>query len=211
MEKVKTVLGQKVRGLREAKGWTQAHLAQVSGLDERTIRRIESGAVPSLESLQALAQALEVDCAELKRYADAPPQKKATMQLIPISSGREFFGAIADTCAMAVDADDAETDDEGDLVRSLLDLMEYGEIWDEMDPAGRYDTEQNVSRVLRQLNERNWGVCVSRQRGTLPTPQGPIPNWVTTRVRIMKVDSEFARIFEEALAGAASGPPAPAG
>lgn len=206
MEKVKTVLGQKVRGLREAKGWTQAHLAQVSDLDERTIRRIESGAVPSLESLQALAQALGIDCAELKRYADTAPRPKATMQLIPISSGREFFGAIADTCAMAVDADDAETDDEGDLVRSLLDLMEYGEIWGEMDPAGRYNAEQSVSRVLLELKAKDWGVCVSRQRGTLPTPQGPIPNWVTTRVRIMKVDSELARIFEEALAGAASAP-----
>lgn len=200
--KVKTVLGQKVRGLREAKGWTQAHLAQVSGLDERTVRRIESGTVPSLESLQALAQALEVDCAELKRYADTTPKPKATVQIIPVSSGREFFGAIGATCAMAVDADDAESDDERDLVRTLLDLMEYGEIWDDIDPAGRYDAEQEVSKVLRQLNAKSWGVCVERRRGTLQTSHGPIANWITTRVRIAKVNPELARIFQEAMAQA---------
>lgn len=197
--KLKTVLGQKVRGLRQAKGWTQAHLAQVSGLDERTVRRIESGTVPSLESLQALAQALEVDCAELKRYADTTPTPKATVQIVPVSSGREFFGAIDATCAMTVDADDAETDDERDLVRTLLDLMEYGEIWDDIDPAGRYDAEQKVSKVLRQLNAKGWGVCVERRRGTLQTSHGPIANWITTRIRIAKVNPELTRIFQEAM------------
>jgi len=55
-------LGKKVRTLRTAKGWPQAHLAMLCSVDERTVRRIENGEVtPSLETVQALAQALEVD------------------------------------------------------------------------------------------------------------------------------------------------------
>ena len=52
------------------KGWSQEHLAQVSGLSTRTIQRIEAGQKPGLDSLQALAAVFETDTATLiKEYA----------------------------------------------------------------------------------------------------------------------------------------------
>ena len=52
-----------VRKLRLQRGWSQEQLAQISGLNVRTIQRIERGQVPSLESKKSLAAAFEVQLA----------------------------------------------------------------------------------------------------------------------------------------------------
>jgi transcriptional regulator with XRE-family HTH domain len=49
-----------------ARGWSQAQLAELSGLSVRTIQRIENGATPGLESLKSLAAVLQVDVADLQ-------------------------------------------------------------------------------------------------------------------------------------------------
>ncbi len=55
-----------VRKLRLERGWSQEQLATLSGLSVRTIQRIERGATPGLESLNALAAVFEVDIEQLK-------------------------------------------------------------------------------------------------------------------------------------------------
>lgn len=56
-----------LKQLRLSRLLSQEQLAQMSGLSARTIQRIESGHTPSLESLQSLASALEVDVATLNQ------------------------------------------------------------------------------------------------------------------------------------------------
>lgn len=50
----------RLRELRTARQWSQEQLAQLSGLNLRTIQRLESGAKVSMESLRALAAVFEV-------------------------------------------------------------------------------------------------------------------------------------------------------
>lgn len=50
-----------VRKLRLQRGWSQDHLASITGLSVRTIQRIEAGHPPSLESANALASVFEVE------------------------------------------------------------------------------------------------------------------------------------------------------
>ncbi len=50
-----------IRKLRLQRGWSQEHLAELTGLSVRTIQRLERGANPSLESRAALAAVFEVD------------------------------------------------------------------------------------------------------------------------------------------------------
>jgi transcriptional regulator with XRE-family HTH domain len=50
-----------VRKLRLQRGWTQEHLAQVSGLSVRSVQRIERGSALSLETVNSLASVFEVD------------------------------------------------------------------------------------------------------------------------------------------------------
>lgn len=50
-----------LRRLRLGRGWSQEHLAEVSGLSVRTIQRIENGGQPGLASLAALRRVFGSD------------------------------------------------------------------------------------------------------------------------------------------------------
>jgi transcriptional regulator with XRE-family HTH domain len=55
-----------VQKLRLQRGWSQQQLAELSGLNVRTIQRIEKGQEPSVESLKSLAAVFDVDFLTLK-------------------------------------------------------------------------------------------------------------------------------------------------
>ena len=55
-----------VRKLRLQRGWSQEQLAELSGLNVRTIQRIERGQNAGLESLKSLAAVFETDISELQ-------------------------------------------------------------------------------------------------------------------------------------------------
>ncbi len=73
-------IGDRVRALREKRGWSQAQLAQVAGLHVRTVRRTESGKNQSLATLQALAAAFDVEIADLKPDPRAPEARRAAAE-----------------------------------------------------------------------------------------------------------------------------------
>jgi DNA-binding XRE family transcriptional regulator len=62
----------RVRALREAKSWSQEHLASASGLSTRTVQRVEAEGASSAETLLALASALGVGVADLRPGATDP-------------------------------------------------------------------------------------------------------------------------------------------
>ncbi len=72
----------RVREFRLARGWSQAHLAELSGLSVRTIQRIETGANPGLESLRVLAAIFGVDTAELQSSASTESRPDAFVEAI---------------------------------------------------------------------------------------------------------------------------------
>lgn len=56
-----------VRKLRLKRAWSQEQLAQLTGLNIRTIQRIERGQKAGLESLKSLAAVFEVDLSDLQQ------------------------------------------------------------------------------------------------------------------------------------------------
>ncbi|WP_440055875.1 helix-turn-helix domain-containing protein [Pseudoalteromonas sp. T1lg65] len=56
-----------VRTLRKQKGWTQDQLASFSGLNVRTIQRIEHTDNASIESLKSLAAVFEISTDDLQQ------------------------------------------------------------------------------------------------------------------------------------------------
>ena len=66
-------VGQEVKRLREARGWIQAKLAVEAGMAPSAVNQIENGKrSPSASSLNKLAQALEVEVADLFPKEQAP-------------------------------------------------------------------------------------------------------------------------------------------
>lgn len=58
-----------VRKLRLERGWSQDQLAHISGLNIRTIQRIERGHTAGLDSAKALAAAFGVSLTQLQEEA----------------------------------------------------------------------------------------------------------------------------------------------
>lgn len=60
-------VGEQIRNIRKAKGWTQKRLGEACGIAEPTIRRYELGKLnPKIETLQRIAKALGVSTFELE-------------------------------------------------------------------------------------------------------------------------------------------------
>lgn len=79
MEQEMNVDPQRIRQLREARAWSQEHLASVSGLSPRTIQRLETSGTASAESRLALAAAFDLSPADLL----APPPATAPSPALP--------------------------------------------------------------------------------------------------------------------------------
>lgn len=67
-----------IKRLREERGWSQEHLAAVSGLSARTIQRLEADGNASHESRLALAAAFAVDASALSAAQCDVPEKGKT-------------------------------------------------------------------------------------------------------------------------------------
>ncbi|WP_261924533.1 helix-turn-helix domain-containing protein [Shewanella sp. NFH-SH190041] len=77
--------GQKIKQLREQKGWSQDLLAQESGLSLRTIQRVEVSDKASNESMQAIAAALQIMPEQLQ---PAAVESKHEQQLFQWANSR---------------------------------------------------------------------------------------------------------------------------
>lgn len=82
----------RLRELRTARQWSQEQLAQLSGLNLRTIQRLESGAKISTESLRALAAVFEVPADSLLQVDPVPGQPALKAMREGILRGLDFSG-----------------------------------------------------------------------------------------------------------------------
>lgn len=61
---LRSLVGSELRQLREAKGWTQAHLAARAGLEQTYVSRMELGGALTVENLYTVVRALGCSMAE---------------------------------------------------------------------------------------------------------------------------------------------------
>ena len=80
-----------LKQLRIGRHLSQEQLAQMSGLNVRTIQRVESGQTASLETLKCLAAALEVDIETLNRETYTMDKNTAGWQNLPFWLKCWFF------------------------------------------------------------------------------------------------------------------------
>jgi uncharacterized membrane protein YhaH (DUF805 family)/DNA-binding XRE family transcriptional regulator len=82
----------RLRTLRTTRQWSQEQLAQLSGLNLRTIQRLEAGAKISTESLRALAAVFEVPAESLLASAPHPGQTALAAMRDGATHSLEFGG-----------------------------------------------------------------------------------------------------------------------
>src|SRR5690242_6804806 len=62
---------QKIKILREQRGWSQDQLAQMSGISLRTLQRMEKDGKCSIESVKSIASVFEVDFKKVLQEEDS--------------------------------------------------------------------------------------------------------------------------------------------
>lgn len=84
-----------LKALRQAKGWSQAELARISDLSERTIQRIESGRPASLEAVKALAASFDLSSEAFQNRLAAPIATVDAPPVRPYGSPLAWHGLTA--------------------------------------------------------------------------------------------------------------------
>lgn len=82
----------RLRELRAARQWSQEQLSKLSGLNLRTIQRLESGARISTESLRALAAVFDVPADSLLAGGPVPSEPALGAIREGVLRGLEFTG-----------------------------------------------------------------------------------------------------------------------
>ena len=89
-------MGDKLKRMREARSWSQAHLAEAARVNVRTVQRIEAGEPCSFETMLSLAAALGVDVSEFEPQArelassGTPRPRKIIAALLCVTPGALF-------------------------------------------------------------------------------------------------------------------------
>ena len=174
--------------MRTEKGWSQEHLAEASGISERTIRRVESGAAtPSLQTLQTLANGFWVDVSQFTALLREVPRSQAVTQVQEILNGEQFFNALAGAHFLSTRIAEPQDPGAADLIRDLLSETETAEIWGDIPPVSRFDSARNVTDTISRLREVGWFVAVARSRRTMQVGDAELPSAV---VATLVIDEE---------------------
>jgi len=146
-----TALAQRIIKARSARGWSQADLAEISGIAPAQISRYEQGRnAPRPPVLAKLAKALEVDFDWLATGDSPPsdpaqdePQKRDKITLKLSSSEHKIFADLAAERGVSVQA----------LVNSLFqELLQNLEL--EPEEAGPPSLEERITRLEALIEER---------------------------------------------------------
>lgn len=157
-----------IKLLREMRQWSQEQLAAISGLNVRTIQRVEQGVSASLDTRRALASAFEfedIDALnkpftipseeELKATKEKFDREHVTLTAIPLTTGKQL-AKLAETCTMDLAEPAFELTREADetfaaLVDDFRDYRDCADAYSETRKFAVYDEMQSHIDALKAL------------------------------------------------------------
>ena len=153
----------RIRGLREARGWPQEQLATIAGISDRTVQRMEAGQSVSAEALRAVAAAFDADISELlATAAPSPPLPKVTV-LARARSGEHLCNIVGGADMYQQDHEGPKSQDEVDLIGAFLQQVhDVGEIWDDIEPSHHVQWAYDLGASLADLERAGFRVFAGR-------------------------------------------------
>lgn len=144
-----------VKREREERAWPQRQLAEVAGVNLRTIQRLEKDGTASFETLMGVAQAFGMDVKQLnptsKSQEKIIPQKK--VHLLPrLTTGRDLTSIFEGAHRFQVEHDEA---DDVRAVNAMTDIVVHIKAdivrWHDADPVKRMKIEFQLSQEIQGL------------------------------------------------------------
>lgn len=159
-------IGMKIKKLGDLKLWTQAHLAEVAGVSDWTIRRIEAGGNAEKATLLLILDALDTNIEELNNLFNDDNQAKTETTkkhtdiqfLHRLKNGRELVKIIANAHAYGYDYHDCNNEHLEYVQCFLSTAADVMDIWDMVEIGQRFDLENELSKQIKVLEK--WGLWV---------------------------------------------------
>lgn len=141
-----------IKIFREMRHWSQEQLAEISGLNVRTIQRVEQGLSASLDTRRALASAFELEDIdafnkpfaipseeEIKIQKEKFDRENVTLTAIPLTTGRQL-AKLVEACAMDLSEPAFELSRE--MEEAFAELVDYFRCY--RDCADEYSQTQKL-------------------------------------------------------------------
>jgi len=170
-----------VKAFREAHGWTQETLAELSGVAPRTIQRIECGDPSSVDSRRALARAFEMNdidafnraqeiptAAEVEAKSEEIRRTHVTLDVDIIGSGKQLADLVEGLNAIAPDIRADIADEAAAIVAGLIDYVsEYLDCSQFYSFTDKLEVHRHLSVELAALREQGLSLCAAVRRTAL--------------------------------------------
>ena len=174
----------RIKDLREQRAWPQAQLADVAGVSERTVQRIERGESVAFETLKSIATAFNVDVSEL---VQRKPRQKPVDFLVRVTNGTELFAVVAGSHAGRYHHEDLRHENEVETIGSFFqDIQDYCDIWDDIGPSGQLKAKHEFTTRLAELESLGYWVFVVKKTEHYKVNNEVVPMQVSTIAVIRK-------------------------
>jgi transcriptional regulator with XRE-family HTH domain len=193
-------LGAIIREERKRRNYTQEHLAQIAGIDVRTIQRAERDGSCGPESLMALAEALDRDARDIiteaeererKEQTRPKPPKDLIVRLDEAINGHELFSTIKGSHASLQDFDPSIESRHLEQIGFVFDyLRDVGDIQDDVSPSHLIQFAEEVGASLETLRSEEILCFTGRYRDRLifkDKPDDPL-DWSVAVVAFRNVN-----------------------
>ena len=148
-----------VRKAREQRAWPQWQLAKNANVNLRTIQRLERDGTASLETLQGVAGAFDIDAKQLSptktQELSRPPEK---VHLMPrLTSGKDLAAIIMGADQFQVERDETDDKRAQSAMISILNALK-GDIvrWHDADLSGKMKIEFDLSQEIKGLEDHGF-------------------------------------------------------
>ena len=145
-----------VKKERNERAWPQQQLADVAGVDLRTIQRLEKNGIASLETLKGVASAFDIDVKELNQISTQEKNASQSSKihlLNRIASGKNLADVIAGMDQLQVEYDDFSIDPRMiDSMRGILKLLKEDVVrLSDANPVKKLEVEAEMTQEIQGL------------------------------------------------------------
>lgn len=180
--------------LRNKRLWSQEQLAEVSGISVRTIQRLEAGSPANFETLQALAQAFDLDTEKLIEPNTNSNKSKSTPKvhiLSRLTTGTELCDVVGGAHMQQIGHDEINTQQELEACKIISQhIQDIGNIWNDVQTAEQLQIAFDTTAIIEDLKNKGFAIFGKRRRVMLSTADGKLKTpMIMATFRIAKLDS----------------------
>lgn len=173
------ISGENVKRLRLEHGWSQEHLARLSGRNVRTIQRVEKSGICDLETRSALAAVFEIDATQLdgtKKIEQAKaPEGDDYLYYSRLTKGNDIVSVFDGSHMYRFSNEDPRSSEDAEYIAWVVSQVhDCSESWGDIEPSSKVKAIYEFGEMLHEMEEKGillFGLRTKRAT-ILPTRDG---------------------------------------